>query len=382
MWTLHTDGLGLSPVDKETVDKVCDSVYDEVTEIYGSKNVQKHDRSNIVIEMVAALTKKAISAFKIQPLFSGGQSSTLFSYLDVDSIMQRIQHLPYKTFTKINRSLKENPVSSLEQLPTLIPLSSDLKNKMDTLEIDSRAVNGKENFKKKTSMKTGSIQQPICINISSIMKSKVTTIALESVGGMAKKKKGDEKKKETSIGKDENISKLTSTTTSVKSKDTPGPDLGTAFTKNEIKKKDRVSRRDEKGRGDELYQHLSPAMNDTKNKVILEPSFEICCKKNIDKKKGSSLGKGDMVVISTLTRGNEKSSKDNELLVREGIKTENDLKGKKLLGLASGGGQQIPIFSVLGADCTVLDYSSKQCESEKMVAMREGYDVNILRRKE
>ncbi|XP_027390064.1 fibrous sheath-interacting protein 2-like [Bos indicus x Bos taurus] len=282
------------PVNKETVDKVCDSVYDEVTEIYGSKNVQKHDRSNIVIEMVAALTKKAISAFKIQPLFSGGQSSTLFSYLDVDSIMQRIQHLPYKTFTKINRSLKENPVSSLEQLPTLIPLSSDLKNKMDTLEIDSRAVNGKENFKKKTSMKTGSIQQPICTNISSIMKSKVTTIALESVGGMAKKKKGDEKKKETSIGKDENISKLTSTTTSVKSKDTPGPDLGTAFTKNEIKKKDRVSRRDEKGRGDELYQHLSPAMNDTKNKVILEPSFEICCKKKSDKKKGSSLRKGDI----------------------------------------------------------------------------------------
>ena len=28
----------------------------------------------------------------------------------------------------------------------------------------------------------------------------------------------------------------------------------------------------------------------------------------------------DMVVISTLTRGNEKSSKDNELLVREGLK--------------------------------------------------------------
>lgn len=280
------------PVDKETVDKVCDSVYDEVTEIYGSKNVQKHDRSNTVIEMVAALTKKAISAFKIQPLFSGGWSSTLFSFLDVDSIMQRIQHLPNKTFTKINRSLKENPVSSLEQFSTLIPLTSDLKNKMDTLEIDGRAVNGKENFKKKTLMKTGSIQQPICINISSSMKSKVTTIALESFGGMAKKKKGDEKK-ETSIGKDENISKLTSTTTSVKSKDTLGPDLGTAFTKNEIKKKDRVSRKDEKGRGDELYQHLSPALDDIKNKVVLEPGFEICGKKS-DKKKGSSLGKGDI----------------------------------------------------------------------------------------
>ena len=32
-----------------------------------------------------------------------------------------------------------------------------------------------------------------------------------------------------------------------------------------------------------------------------------------------------------------------------------ELRGKKLLGLASGGGQQIPIFSALGAQCTVLD---------------------------
>ena len=42
-----------------------------------------------------------------------------------------------------------------------------------------------------------------------------------------------------------------------------------------------------------------------------------------------------------------------------------DLKGKKLLGLASGGGQQIPIFTALGADCTVLDYSDEQLASEK-----------------
>ena len=40
-----------------------------------------------------------------------------------------------------------------------------------------------------------------------------------------------------------------------------------------------------------------------------------------------------------------------------------ELKGKKLLGLASGGGQQIPIFSALGAHCTVLDYSTAQCLS-------------------
>ena len=54
------------------------------------------------------------------------------------------------------------------------------------------------------------------------------------------------------------------------------------------------------------------------------------------------------------------------------------LKGKKILGLASGGGQQIPIFTALGAQCTVLDYSSKQCESESMVAEREQYHVEII----
>ena len=56
-----------------------------------------------------------------------------------------------------------------------------------------------------------------------------------------------------------------------------------------------------------------------------------------------------------------------------------DLKGKKLLGLASGGGQQIPIFSALGARCTVLDYSARQCEIEEAVARREGYDVTVVR---
>ena len=32
-----------------------------------------------------------------------------------------------------------------------------------------------------------------------------------------------------------------------------------------------------------------------------------------------------------------------------------ELRGKKLLGLASGGGQQMPIFAALGAVCTVQD---------------------------
>lgn len=55
------------------------------------------------------------------------------------------------------------------------------------------------------------------------------------------------------------------------------------------------------------------------------------------------------------------------------------LKGKKILGLASGGGQQMPIFSALGANCTVLDYSPLQLESERLVAEREGYNIRIIR---
>lgn len=56
-----------------------------------------------------------------------------------------------------------------------------------------------------------------------------------------------------------------------------------------------------------------------------------------------------------------------------------ELKGKKLLGLASGGGQQMPIFTALGAVCTVLDYSDKQLESERLVAERENYQIEIVK---
>lgn len=56
-----------------------------------------------------------------------------------------------------------------------------------------------------------------------------------------------------------------------------------------------------------------------------------------------------------------------------------ELRGKKLLGLASGGGQQMPVFSALGADCTVFDYSDRQLEAERVVAEREGYKMNIIK---
>lgn len=54
------------------------------------------------------------------------------------------------------------------------------------------------------------------------------------------------------------------------------------------------------------------------------------------------------------------------------------IKGLKILGLASGGGQQMPIFNALGANCTVLDYSKCQLESEIMVSERENYKIDIV----
>ena len=56
-----------------------------------------------------------------------------------------------------------------------------------------------------------------------------------------------------------------------------------------------------------------------------------------------------------------------------------DMAGKNLLGLASGGGQQMPVFAAHGAKCTVLDNSVRQLESEHLVAQREGYDINIVK---
>lgn len=55
------------------------------------------------------------------------------------------------------------------------------------------------------------------------------------------------------------------------------------------------------------------------------------------------------------------------------------IKGLKILGLASGGAQQIPVFAALGAECSVLDYSPSQIQSEIDVAAREGYDVEAIR---
>jgi SAM-dependent methyltransferase len=56
-----------------------------------------------------------------------------------------------------------------------------------------------------------------------------------------------------------------------------------------------------------------------------------------------------------------------------------DFNGTKLLGLASGGGQQMPLFAILGADCTVMDLSDRQLENDRLVSEREGYAISIVK---
>lgn len=56
----------------------------------------------------------------------------------------------------------------------------------------------------------------------------------------------------------------------------------------------------------------------------------------------------------------------------------SDLRGKDLLCLASGGGQQGPILAAAGARVTVLDNSTKQLAQDRAVAEREGLELKIV----
>lgn len=54
------------------------------------------------------------------------------------------------------------------------------------------------------------------------------------------------------------------------------------------------------------------------------------------------------------------------------------LTGKKILCLASGGGQQGPILAATGADVTVFDNSPRQLEQDRFVADRDGLLIHTV----
>jgi len=55
-----------------------------------------------------------------------------------------------------------------------------------------------------------------------------------------------------------------------------------------------------------------------------------------------------------------------------------DLKGLKILGLASGGGQQGPILATLGADITIFDNSEKQLQQDKTLSDKFNLDIKTV----
>ena len=54
-----------------------------------------------------------------------------------------------------------------------------------------------------------------------------------------------------------------------------------------------------------------------------------------------------------------------------------ELTDQKVLCLASGGGQQVPILAAAGAKVTCLDNSEKQLEQDRQVAERDGLDLRL-----
>jgi len=56
----------------------------------------------------------------------------------------------------------------------------------------------------------------------------------------------------------------------------------------------------------------------------------------------------------------------------------DNLTDKKVLCLASGGGQQGPVLAAVGAEVTVFDNSQKQLDQDLLVAKREGLEIKTI----
>ena len=67
-----------------------------------------------------------------------------------------------------------------------------------------------------------------------------------------------------------------------------------------------------------------------------------------------------------------------EYINRNGFYLE-DLTDKKVLCLASGGGQQSIAFALLGANVTVVDFSENQLQKDQLVAQEYGKEIRIIK---
>ncbi|XP_051023018.1 fibrous sheath-interacting protein 2 [Acomys russatus] len=267
--------FSLPPIAKETVDKISNFVYDQFIGKFGSDVIQKGDTGNIVIEMVSSLAQKAISAFKIQPLFSGDWCSTFFSFLDPETITNRVQLLPERAPMQTSRSLQQSQTA----LPKDVP------------------------------RKDHDVQDPIVTSIDAIMKSDIINLKSESTAGATDTKKGDEKELKPAAQKDENDSKVLSPATGMKSKDTQEQHVSDTCKSDEVGKENLVLVNDQ-GQVLEIYTHFSVATVDkSSKKEALGSDFEADNEKKTDKASKNSVKTDD-----------EPKSKSKETMVQKAVK--------------------------------------------------------------
>jgi SAM-dependent methyltransferase len=62
-----------------------------------------------------------------------------------------------------------------------------------------------------------------------------------------------------------------------------------------------------------------------------------------------------------------------------GFYDDIDLSGKKILCLASGGGQQSIAFALLGADVTIVDFSEVQLQRDKEASLKHQTEIKIIK---
>ena len=87
------------------------------------------------------------------------------------------------------------------------------------------------------------------------------------------------------------------------------------------------------------------------------------------------------IPVSEQELENAKNGKWNIVLTPKKSVPHNwfpNLKGLKILGLASGGGQQCPILATLGADITVFDNSEKQLQQDKILSDKFNLDIKTV----
>lgn len=93
----------------------------------------------------------------------------------------------------------------------------------------------------------------------------------------------------------------------------------------------------------------------------------------------NSLGKGDFTIVSTISRGTEATAKNLKLLVNDKIKTEQDLKGKKL-GVARATAfeytwsKYLEKLGIDPKDVKIVNYSSPD---EAVVGVKKG-DIDAV----